>query len=187
MIRQPHIRYVCPTANAIPVTLNGGMRMPSWFDVFGLDMKCKEDVDGIKAAADLLQKYIAEEEKKGIDRSRIVVGGFSQGGAVALYSALTYDKPPLAGIVALSTWLPLAQGFPQAAKANKETPIFQAHGLADPIVNYNFGKITSELVKSFNSKLEFKSYQDMGHSSCQKEMDDVKKFIDTHLPSLKPQ
>lgn len=183
-IRQPYIRYVCPSAKAMPVTLNGGMRMPSWFDIRGLNPGAAQDEAGIKEASDLLQTYIAEEEKLGIDRSRIVIGGFSQGGAVALYSALAKSQKSLAGVVALSTWLPLHQTFPAAVKANQETPILQCHGDSDSLVAPSFGLMTSQLISSFNSHMQFKTYRGMEHSSCDEEMDDVKSFINKCLPPI---
>jgi len=183
-IRQPHVRYVCPTANIIPVTLNMGMRMPSWFDIKGLKPDSAEDEQGIRAAADHLQSLIAEEEKLGVARSRIVVGGFSQGGAVALYSSLTSTAPNLAGIVALSSWLPLAKTFPQALKGNQETPVFQAHGDSDGLLDPSFGEMTSHILKSFNKNAQFKMYTGMEHSSCDEEIRDVKQFLDKCLPPV---
>jgi lysophospholipase-2 len=183
-IRLPYVRYVCPSAKVMPVTLNGGMRMSSWFDIRGLAPGSSEDEQGIREAAEFLQSLIAEEEKKGIDRSRIIVGGFSQGGAVALYSSFTTPQKSLAGIVALSTWLPLYKTFPACVKANQATPILQCHGEDDMLVASSFGMMTSHLIKSFNSKLVFKTYPGMGHSSCDEEMEEVKKFISECLPPV---
>jgi lysophospholipase-2 len=184
-IKLPYVRYVCPSAKVMPVTLNGGMRMPSWFDIRGLSPGSLEDEQGIKDAADYLQTLIAEEEKKGIDRSRIIVGGFSQGGSVALYSAFTAPQPkPLAGLIALSTWLPLYKTFPACVKANQATPVLQCHGEEDMLVALSFGTMTSHLIKSFNAKAQFKTYSGMGHSSCDEEMEDVKKFISECLPPV---
>jgi len=184
-ICQPYTRYVCPTAHTIPVSLNMGMRMPSWFDIRGLSPDSSEDEAGIKSAAELLQNLIAEEEKLGVARNRIIVGGFSQGGAVALYSALTspVDKP-LAGIIGLSTWLPLAKTFPAAVKSNRETPILQCHGDADALLAPGFGLLTSKVLQSFNKNAVFKTYRDMGHESCQEELAEVKKFITRCLPPV---
>lgn len=183
-IRQPHIKYICPTADVMPVTLNGGMRMPSWFDIRGLSPGSAEDEQGIKAASGLLQTYIMEEEKQGIKRNRIVVGGFSQGGAVALYSAFTHPGSSLAGIIALSTWLPLYKTFPGAVVTNQSTPVLQCHGQDDSLVAHSFGKMTSELVKSFCPNVEFKTYAGMDHSSCDQEVEDIKEFISKWLPPV---
>ena len=95
----------------MPVTLNAGFRMPSWFDLRSLDPSGQEDEEGIRKAAKMVHSMIAEEVAAGIPTKRIVIGGFSQGGALAIYSALTFPEP-LAGVIALSAWLPLHQKFP---------------------------------------------------------------------------
>lgn len=135
---------------------------------------------------------ISDEESKGITRDRIVIGGFSQGGSVALYSAFSVAKPPVAGILGLSTWMPLHHRFPgvsimplmpflsvettwphhmilllQIVKANQETPVLLCHGRADPMVTFGFGELTSRLVQAFNSKADFRGYDNMGHSSSE--------------------
>jgi lysophospholipase-2 len=183
-IRQPHIKYICPTANAIPVTLNMGMRMPSWFDIRGLSPDSSEDEQGIKAAAEQLESLISEEEKLGVPRNRIIVGGFSQGGAVALYSAFSSPKPPLGGVVAMSSWLPLSKSFPAALKGNQQTPVLQCHGQADSMVAFSFGQMTSQLLQAFNKNVEFKAYPDMDHGSCEEELQEVKQFISKCLPPV---
>lgn len=183
MIRQPHIKYVCPTANTIPVTLNMGMRMPSWFDIKGLSPDSNEDECGIKQASQHLESLITAEEEQGIARSSILIGGFSQGAAVALYTAMTSPKSPLAGILALSTWMPLAKSFPQAFSGNKDTPILQCHGDSDSVVSRQFGELTAQLLKTYNSKHDFKLYKGMDHSSCDEEMKDAKEFIMKCLPA----
>ncbi|ELT93210.1 hypothetical protein CAPTEDRAFT_20690 [Capitella teleta] len=184
MMKRPYIKYICPTANVMPVSLNAGFRMPSWFDIKGLDPMAEQDEKGINEASDIVQSLISEEESKGISRDRIVIGGFSQGGAVALYSAFTVPKPPLAGIMGLSTWMPMHQKFPDVVKSNQATPMLQCHGKSDPLVNYGFGELTSKLIKSFNSKADFLSYADLGHSSCPEEMKDVQVFLDKVLPPV---
>ncbi|KAJ8305610.1 hypothetical protein KUTeg_016155 [Tegillarca granosa] len=177
-----HIKYICPTAPITPVTLNGGMRMPSWFDIFGLGPDCEQDVAGIKKASDILKNFISEEEKQGIPSNRIMVGGFSQGGAVSLYTAFTLEKP-LAGIIGLSTWMPLHKDFDdeKMKKTNTDIPMLQCHGNADPLVPFHWGERTSHLIKKFSKCHKFKNYQNMAHSSCQEEMDDVKNFLQEHL------
>lgn len=113
----------------MPVTLNGGIPMTSWFDLYSLD-KGREDEPGINRAKTLIHEMISDEEKSGIPANKIFIGGFSQGGALALYSGLTYSKP-LAGIIGLSCWIPLHESI---SITNNQTPIFQAHGDADHIV-----------------------------------------------------
>lgn len=180
-IIQPHVKCVCPTAAAMPVTLNAGYRMPSWFDLYALSMEGPEDESGIKRSAEYLHSLIEEEIKLGIRSDRIVVGGFSQGGAVAIYSALTYAKP-LAGIVGLSTWLPLNKQFPGIIKGNSDIPMLQCHGDADPIVPFKWGDLSANVIKTFMKSHEFKYYAGLMHSSCDQEMKDVRDFLAKHLP-----
>lgn len=179
-IRAPYVKVICPTAPTMPVSLNAGFRMPSWFDLKTLEANGPEDEDGIKRATELIHKMIDDEVKEGIAPNRIVLGGFSQGGALALYSALIYPKP-LAGVMALSCWLPLHKTFPAAA-LNKDFPIIQCHGDCDPIVQYKWGQMTASYLKSFAKSTEFKTYREMMHSSCEEEMRDLKAFLDKVLP-----
>ncbi|XP_077991117.1 acyl-protein thioesterase 1-like isoform X2 [Glandiceps talaboti] len=181
-IKSPYIKYICPTADPIPVTLNAGFRMPSWFDITSLSFNDEEDVEGITKATQNLQGMIEAEEKLGIPSNRIIIGGFSQGGAVALHSALTLSKP-LAGIIGLSTWLPLHKQYPGVLKPdNKDTPILQCHGSSDPMVQYKYGELTNTKLKEMNSKVIFKTYPGMAHGSCDAEMKDVEEFIRNCLP-----
>uniref|UniRef100_A0A8C3PTA7 palmitoyl-protein hydrolase n=1 Tax=Calidris pygmaea TaxID=425635 RepID=A0A8C3PTA7_9CHAR len=115
-IRLPYVKYICPHAPRIPVTLNMKMVMPSWFDLMGLTPDAPEDEAGIKKAAENIKAIIEHEMKNGIPPNRIILGGFSQGGALSLYTALTCQHQ-LAGIVALSCWLPLHKAFPQVPGA----------------------------------------------------------------------
>ncbi|KAK3889451.1 hypothetical protein Pcinc_006559 [Petrolisthes cinctipes] len=114
-IGSPHIKFICPTAQVMPVSLNAGFRMPSWFDLKSLDVDGPEDTDGIRKARDLIHRLIDDEVKNGITHDRILLGGFSQGGALALYSTFTHTHT-LAGVIGMSCWLPLRQEFPQVCK-----------------------------------------------------------------------
>jgi len=181
-IRPPHVKVICPTANKMPVTLNSGFQMPSWFDLMSLNADGPEDEAGIKRAADLVDKLIAEEVKSGVPSERIMIGGFSQGGALAVYTALHTDHK-LAGVIGLSCWAPLHKDLPAGAKpANLNIPYLQAHGDCDPVVPYRWGQLTSTLLKGMLPKHQFKTYKGMMHSTCEDEMQDVKKFIATSLP-----
>lgn len=179
-IRSPHVKVVCPTAPTMPVTLNAGFKMPSWFDLRSLDPGCPEDEEGIRKAAEMVHNLIAQEVATGISTKQIVLGGFSQGGALAVYSALTFPEP-LAGIIALSAWLPLHQKFPAHALGNKNTPLLQCHGDCDPIVPYKWGQMTATFLKQFMTQTEFKTYRGVMHTSCDEEMLDMKKFIEKVL------
>ncbi|XP_074103465.1 acyl-protein thioesterase 1 [Cotesia typhae] len=176
-IKAPHMKVICPTAPTMPVTLNAGFKMPSWFDLRTLDATGPEDEEGIRKASEMVHGMIAEEVAAGIPSKRIVLGGFSQGGALALYSALTFPEP-LAGVIALSAWLPLHQKFPANAVGNKNIPVLQCHGDCDPIVPYKWGQMTASLLKQFMSQVKFKTYSGMMHSSCDQEMQDMKSFIE---------
>uniref|UniRef100_T1J099 palmitoyl-protein hydrolase n=1 Tax=Strigamia maritima TaxID=126957 RepID=T1J099_STRMM len=181
-IRLPHVKYICPTAPTIAVTLNAGVRMPSWFDLLTLEADGPEDEEGIKKATSTVHQLIEAEEKNGIPSNQIFLGGFSQGGALALYSAFRYQKP-LAGVIALSCWLPMHSKFPNNALGNTDIPILQCHGDMDPLVPHKWGILTHEKLKSFAARAEFKSYHGMMHSSCDEEMQDVKTFIQKYTPS----
>jgi len=181
-IRPPHVKVICPTANKMPVTLNSGFQMPSWFDLMSLDPTGPEDEAGIKSAAGLVNSLVAEEVKAGIPSERIMIGGFSQGGALALYTALNTEHK-LGGVIALSCWAPLHSKLASSLKqTNLAIPFLQAHGDCDPVVPYKWGQLTSTLLKSLLSNHEFKTYKGMMHSSNDEEMADVKKFIASCLP-----
>ncbi|XP_053571019.1 acyl-protein thioesterase 1 [Bombina bombina] len=186
-IRSPHVKYICPHAPIMPVSLNMNMAMPSWFDIIGLSPDAQEDDAGIKRASENIKAIIDQEVKNGIPSNRIVLGGFSQGGALSLYTALTSNQK-LAGVLALSCWLPLRSSFPQAAAntANKDVSILQCHGDCDPLVPLVFGSLTAEKLKTIinPANVNFKTYSGLSHSSCTQEMTDVKHFIEKQLPPV---
>ncbi|XP_027130194.1 acyl-protein thioesterase 1 isoform X1 [Larimichthys crocea] len=212
-IRIPHVKYICPHAPTMPVSLNMRMSMPSWFDIYGLSPEADEDESGIKRASENIKALIDQEVKNGIPSHRILLGGFSQpaetpgrprksqahnpwttfcsadqkGGALSLYTALTTQQK-LAGVVALSCWLPLRKSFPQASanSPNKDMHVLQCHGDADPLVPFIFGSQTAEKMKSLinPSKITFKTYRGLPHSACPEEMVDIKHFIEKQLPPI---
>ncbi|XP_062506710.1 acyl-protein thioesterase 2-like [Corticium candelabrum] len=181
-ILDPHVKLICPTANNMPVSINFGMRMPSWFDIFGLSDDAKEDTAGVHRAAKELQALIENEVKSGIPSSRIILGGFSQGGALSLYTALTMDLP-LSGVLALSSWLPLHKELPGAVKGNQHVPMLQCHGDADFVVPFMWGQKTAEFLSAMNPNHKFKTYRGLQHSSSPEELEEVRAFIKQHLPS----
>ncbi|XP_053484715.1 acyl-protein thioesterase 1 isoform X2 [Ictalurus furcatus] len=170
----------------MPVTLNMNMAMPSWFDIIGLGPDAVEDETGIKKAAESINALIDQEVKNGIPSHRIVLGGFSQGGALSLYTALkTHQK--LAGVVALSCWLPLRNSLSKSViGTNKGIPVLQCHGEADPLVPLIFGCLTVEKLKTMlnPNSITFKTYPGMPHSACHEEMMDIKQFIEKQLPPI---
>lgn len=139
--RLPPTRFVFPHAPQRPVTINGGYVMRAWYDIVSLDFaERREDPAGVLESAQQLEALIARENARGIPDERIVLAGFSQGGAVALHTALRHPRR-LAGVLALSTYLPLADTLSaEAHPANRETPIFMAHGQGDPVIPYAFAE-----------------------------------------------
>ena len=146
-----------------------------------MDPNGPEDEKNIEKSRQTVNKLIEDEISNGIDPSRIVIGGFSQGGALAIYTGLL-NKHKLGGIVALSCWLPLHRKFPAAA-TNTRIPLWQAHGDCDPVVPYRLGQLTSTTLKAFLPDHRFKTYSGLAHSSNASEMDDLKAFLAELIPS----
>ncbi|XP_056128324.1 acyl-protein thioesterase 1 isoform X3 [Rhinichthys klamathensis goyatoka] len=170
----------------LPVSLNMNMAMPSWFDIISLHPDAEEDESGIKRASESIKQLIDEEVKNGIPSHRIVLGGFSQGGALSLYSALT-ARQKLAGVVALSCWLPLRNSLSQSVVvSNQQISVLQCHGEADPLVPPLLGSLTVEKLKTMlnPSNITFKTYPGLPHSACPEEMMDIKQFIEKQLPPI---
>ncbi|XP_071355453.1 acyl-protein thioesterase 2 [Trachinotus anak] len=184
-IQLPHIKFICPNAPRIPVTLNMKMMMPAWFDLMGLTPDSQEDEYGIKKAAENIRAIIEHEAKNGIPPNRIILSGFSQGGALSLYTALTCQHE-LAGVVALSCWLPLHKSFPSTSSSNKNLPILQCHGEMDAMIPVKFGAMTAERLKSIvrPEMITFKTFPGLMHSSSPQEMQVVKEFLEKHLPRI---
>uniref|UniRef100_A0A2K5C5E4 Acyl-protein thioesterase 1 n=1 Tax=Aotus nancymaae TaxID=37293 RepID=A0A2K5C5E4_AOTNA len=162
-IRNSHIKYICPHAPVMPVTLNMNMAMPSWFDIIGLSPDSQEDEPGIKQDAENIKALIDQEVKNGISSKRIILGGFSQGGALSLYTALTMQQK-LAGVTALSCWLPLCDPFLQ------DISILHCCRDCDPLVPLMFRSLTVEKLKTLvnPTNVTFKTYEGMMHSSLLK-------------------
>jgi len=180
----PHVKFIFPNAPIQRVTLNMGMQMPTWFDIYGLDQNAKEDQEGIEKSSKYLNELVEEEIKNGISPERVIVGGFSMGGAVAIHAALT-SPHVLGGVLALSTWLALSTTFPKALisgdkKAN--LPILQCHGDQDPMVHLRWARLTEQGIKAMGfQQYTFKEYKNMGHSSNDQEMQDVSSFVVQNL------
>jgi len=185
----PHIKFVLPTAHIQPVTVNGGMAMNSWFDIPALAgdiFNAPEDGPGMRSSARLINELITTEVDGGIDSKRIVVGGFSQGGAMALLTGLTTERK-LGGIIALSSWLPLRKEiFAMASDNARKLPLLFGHGDVDPVVPYIFGQMSVKLLieGGFASKnIEFNTYSGMGHSAVDKEITDVAEWLKKVVPA----
>jgi phospholipase/carboxylesterase len=169
------IRFVFPHAPVRPVTLNNGMRMRAWYDIFQLGGG-PEDEAGIRASQALVEGMISEEKKKGIQPGRIVLAGFSQGGAIALQTALRHPQR-LAGVLALSTYLPIAAKLEaERADANRSVPIFMAHGLHDDIIPLPKAELSKDVLAKNGYAVEWKTYP-MPHSVCAEEIGDIARFL----------
>ncbi|WFD35634.1 lysophospholipase [Malassezia cuniculi] len=188
-----HVRFVLPTAPVQPVTLNMGMQMTAWFDVQSLNsLETGEDEAGLLQSVRTIQEMIRAEidgtgpELNGlrIPAERIIVGGFSQGGAIAFLTSFLTPEP-LAGTLALSTWLPLAKKIGELRKRTGTWPIMQAHGTIDQIVPYELGRKTSRFVRQdlgFGDKDTFRTYDGMPHSACPQEIRDIAQWLETVIP-----
>lgn len=181
----PYIKFVFPTASIMKISKNNGESMTSWFDVYGFDRNAKEDQESIEKASQLLNDYIEKEMQDGISSQRIMIGGFSMGGAVCLHTILT-SPVTLAGVLALSTWLPLLNTFPEKlvnGSAKTNVPILHCHGNKDPIIEINWARLSEECFKTMSFKnYLFKEYDQMVHTNTEQEMKDVMDFIGQYLP-----
>jgi phospholipase/carboxylesterase len=166
------IRFVFPNAPIRPVTVNGGMRMRAWYDVLSMDLPRQEDPDGVYASEQAIYDLLEREKKRGVPAERIVLAGFSQGGAMALHTALRYPDR-LAGILALSCYLPLADRLrAERRPANQHTPVFMAHGDYDAVIQMRYGQQSAELLESLDYRVEWQDYG-MGHEVCWQEIRDI--------------
>jgi phospholipase/carboxylesterase len=171
----PAIRFVFPHAPVRPVTINNGMMMRAWYDVLFGDLEGsskRADERGVRESQALVGALIEREAGRGIATEKIVLAGFSQGGAVTLQTGLRYPKK-LAGLMALSTYLPLAESLPQeAAPANRQTPIFMAHGAYDGVIPLVMGAGSMTLLTGMGHPVEWRQYP-MQHSVCPQEIEDI--------------
>lgn len=163
------LRFIFPNAPTRPITINGGMAMRAWYDILGMDLTAREDAEGIEASREAVEALIAREINRGIAEARIVVAGFSQGGAIALYCGLRYPAR-LGGIMALSTYLPLRDTLTtQASAANRDIPIFMAHGSTDPVVAPQLGRASRDILQQQGYTIEWRAYP-MQHQVCMPEI-----------------
>ncbi|ETK93605.1 hypothetical protein L915_03242 [Phytophthora nicotianae] len=177
----PHVKFVLPTAASMPVTLNMGMRMPAWYDIKSLARVNGDNADGIDASRDRIMEIIEKEVAAGIPLSRIVLGGFSQGAALSLFSGYQ-TKTVLGGIIAMSGYLPRYASF-QFAPETVDVPLLMCHGEQDPVVRFDYGKMSKEKLETAGVKnIEFHSYPDMEHGACMEELDDVTKWLQRVIP-----
>ena len=171
-----NIRFIFPHAPSIPVSINNGMVMPAWYDIRLPQIDEAQDADGIKKSQQSLLALIEREIERGVKSENIILAGFSQGGAVTLHTALRYEKP-LAGIMALSTYLPLADTVEKEINdTNKNIPLFLAHGSLDPVVPFNLALETQDTLNKLGYSAGLKKYH-MEHSVCPEEINDISDWI----------
>ena len=174
------LRFVFPHAPVRPVTINGGMSMRAWYDILTLERDGLSDAAGIRASAAILDRLIAREVQRGIAADKIIVAGFSQGGAIALHAGLR-SKQKLAGVMALSTYLPLSETFQHevvaaADSGHTDVPIFMAHGSLDPVLPMALGRDSADLLIANGFQVEWHDYS-MAHSVCMEEVNDIRQWL----------
>jgi phospholipase/carboxylesterase len=169
------VRYIFPHAPMMPVSINNGYVMRAWYDISDAAIR-SEDEDGVRASQQSVEVLLAREKSRGIGASRIVLAGFSQGGAIALHAGLRHGER-LAGIMALSTYVPLADRLAKEANpANRGVPIFMAHGTADPMIPIARAKESRDLLLQLGYALEWSEYR-MQHSVCPQEIAAIGKWL----------
>jgi len=174
------IRLVFPNAPMQPVTVNGGMVMRAWYDVREIDLSRQEDEAGIRQSTALLEGYIATEVATGIPSQGILLAGFSQGGAIALFCGLRHTTR-LAGILALSTYLPLPGTLAdEGTRANRPTPVMMGHGTADPVIPIQQGRNTAARLEAWGNPVEWHEYP-MQHGVSLDEIVDIGRWLRVRL------
>jgi phospholipase/carboxylesterase len=174
-------RFVFPHAPMRPVTINGGSRMRAWYDIQGLDRKAVEDVAGFKDTDSQVRELIKRENDRGIPSARIVLAGFSQGGAVSLYTVPRLEEK-LGGVMALSCYLPRESTFAaERQPANDATPIFMAHGQADATLPLALGTASRDYLRAKGYRVEWHEYP-MAHAVCPAEIADIREYLFRILP-----
>ena len=174
------IRFVFPHAPVRPVTINGGVPMRAWYDVISLDRSGPQDEAGIRDSAASLLQLIERERERGVDASRIVLAGFSQGGAIAMHTAMRVPQR-LAGLMALSTWMPLASTIGEEVVDNSESqprelPVLMVHGTFDPLLPLAAGQHAREIMQDAGFKVQWHEYP-MAHAVCAEEISEIRKWL----------
>jgi phospholipase/carboxylesterase len=176
-------RFIFPHATQRAITINGGARMRAWYDIISFDRRSAEDAAGFRDSDAAIRELMAREVDRGIPPQRIVLAGFSQGGAVSLYTGLRYPER-LAGVMALSTYLPLADRLAaERAAVNQTVPIFMAHGLSDPVLPCALGLQSRDILKTMGYAVEWHQYP-MPHSVCAAEIADIRNYLLGVLPNV---
>jgi phospholipase/carboxylesterase len=172
----PSVRFIFPHAPIRPITINDGMEMRGWYDIKGMAFDREEDRAGIEESASIVSQLIKYENQRGIETNKIVVAGFSQGGAIALFCGLRFPQP-LAAIVALSSYLPDAASLErERSSTNQAVPIFMAHGTQDPVVPLMLAERSRQQLDQMQYDIEWHTY-DMPHSVNTQELQDIARFL----------
>lgn len=174
------VRFVLPHAPFRKITLNGGAMMPGWYDIYALDGSAGEDDAGIRDSGAQLDDLIQIEKDKGVPAEKIIIAGFSQGGAVALFSGLRHPER-IGGIMALSTYLPLAPTTrDELHEASKGVNIFMAHGSEDPVILPNIAELSRQALEALGAEVEWHEY-DMPHAVCPEEIGHIRDWLSRTL------
>lgn len=184
LAESPAVRFIFPNAHYRPVTCNGGYVMRAWYDIISLEPDSRQiDETGLLESREIVRQLIQREEKRGIPSQRIFLAGFSQGGAVAYLSALTHPEP-LAGVIALSTYIPEARLITEdLSAANRHIPLFVAHGTDDDVVSIKLGRQALALLEQCGLKPAWHTY-DMPHSVCIDEVRDIGTWLNARISAL---
>ena len=172
----PALRFVFPHAPTRAVTINGGVPMRAWYDIRDMDLANRADAEGVAESIAQVDALIEREARRGIPASRIILAGFSQGGAITLAAGIARQSP-LAGLVALSTYLPLGPASMAAlTDAARRQPLFMAHGMHDPVVPYTGGKRSRDAMRDAGFDVEWRAYP-MAHQVCAEEIADLSEWL----------
>jgi phospholipase/carboxylesterase len=176
ILNLPHVRFILPHAAYKKVTANNGYEMRAWYDIFSFTPGSKQDEAGVRESQTYIKSLISKEVARGVPANRIVIAGFSQGGAIALQTALRQEQA-LAGVMALSTYLPLHASLEkEKAKTNQNIPIFMAHGTLDNVIPLSTYHASYEFLQVQHYTVERHEYT-MAHSVNQQEIDDIRTFL----------
>jgi phospholipase/carboxylesterase len=168
------LRFVFPHAPTRPVTINGGMVMRAWYDIVTLDAEGRADADGVRESTAILEELINREMERGIPADRIVIAGFSMGGAIAINTALN-TAHGLAGLMALSTYLPLPSEV-DGTSGSRDLPVFMAHGSFDPMLPMQWGQLSAKKLEETGFSVEWHEYP-MAHAVCPQEIADIREWL----------
>ena len=168
------LRFVFPHAPMRPVTINGGMVMRAWYDIVTLDAEGRADAAGVRESTAILEALIAREQERGVAAEKIVIAGFSMGGAIAINTAL-HTTHALAGLLALSTYLPLPDEV-DGSSGNRDLPVFMAHGSFDPMLPMQWGRLSANKLEQTGFDVEWHEYP-MAHAVCPQEIADIRDWL----------